>query len=297
MNTLKNILVPVDFSPGARSALEQAVRLAAFRGASLHILHVIDSVAAASIAAAHGEDFVHFARKSEQSAAAALDKWLAQSHVPPGVKISIRVGTPIQEILEMDETEKPDLIVAGIAGTHSQTARAGSVSTKLARKARSRVLLVRADHPHPFKRIVACIDVSDIAKEVAAQAHAVALQDKAEVDFLHVWQAPWVAMPYMLPMSAVPEELPPEYLPVLKAALEGFVKKDEEGVKANEVLIQSSNHANGIAEHAQTVGADLIVVGTKGHTTLRNMFMGSTAERLLTHLPCSVLVVRGEVTA
>lgn len=39
--------------------------------------------------------------------------------------------------------------------------------------------------------------------------------------------------------------------------------------------------------------ADLIVVGSHGRTGLTKLFMGSVASHVVTHAPCSVLVVRG----
>jgi nucleotide-binding universal stress UspA family protein len=64
------------------------------------------------------------------------------------------------------------------------------------------------------------------------------------------------------------------------------------GVTAKATLINGANHGKMIAEHAREVGADLIVVGNKGRTNLRYVLLGSTAERLLDHLPCSLLVVK-----
>jgi nucleotide-binding universal stress UspA family protein len=37
--------------------------------------------------------------------------------------------------------------------------------------------------------------------------------------------------------------------------------------------------------------ADLIVVGTHGHTGLRRALIGSVAEKIVRHAPCAVLVV------
>ena len=37
---------------------------------------------------------------------------------------------------------------------------------------------------------------------------------------------------------------------------------------------------------------DLIVISTHGYTGLAHVFMGSTAERVVRHAPCPVLVVR-----
>jgi nucleotide-binding universal stress UspA family protein len=43
---------------------------------------------------------------------------------------------------------------------------------------------------------------------------------------------------------------------------------------------------------AAEVNADLIVISTHGYTGLKHFFLGSTAERVVQHAPCPVLVVR-----
>jgi nucleotide-binding universal stress UspA family protein len=47
-----------------------------------------------------------------------------------------------------------------------------------------------------------------------------------------------------------------------------------------------------ISELASKVGAQLIVIATHGRTGLRRLMLGSTAERVVRHAPCPVLVVR-----
>ena len=50
-----------------------------------------------------------------------------------------------------------------------------------------------------------------------------------------------------------------------------------------------------ITEAAGEVGADLIVLTTHGYTGLKHVVLGSTAERVVRHAPCPVLVVREKV--
>ena len=38
--------------------------------------------------------------------------------------------------------------------------------------------------------------------------------------------------------------------------------------------------------------ADLIIISTHGYTGLKHVLLGSTAERVVRHAPCPVLVVR-----
>ena len=43
---------------------------------------------------------------------------------------------------------------------------------------------------------------------------------------------------------------------------------------------------------AEELGADLVVMGTQGHTGLKHVLLASVAERTLRHAPCSVLTVK-----
>jgi nucleotide-binding universal stress UspA family protein len=291
MNTLKTILIPVDFSTGSRSALEQAARLAGLNGASLHVLHVVDNAAVSMIADSRQMSFERQAAVAAEGAKEALVQWLAQAGAPASCQSTIVVGVPLHEILEHVKTLKPDLVVAGVTGAGESKAGAGSLAHRLARKVPTKVLLVRANHPNAFQKIVACIDLSETSHEVAAQAHRVAVQDGAKVDFLHVWQEPWLSTPYAY-LETVAAEFIEERQRHLRASLTEFVKEEARDIESNEVLANEPNYANGIATHAEKTGADLIVIGAKGQTNLRYVLMGSTAERLLTRLPCSVLVVK-----
>jgi len=50
-----------------------------------------------------------------------------------------------------------------------------------------------------------------------------------------------------------------------------------------------------ICRLAQKIPADLIVMPTHGRTGLKHVFLGSTAERIVQHSPCPVLVTRASV--
>lgn len=299
MNKLTTILVAVDFSTGSRTAYEQAVRIAALHGAKVHVLHVVDSAAVAALAESREEPFENHARVATEGASAALTRWLEQSPAAAHCEVTIALGTPLHEILEHARTLKADLLVAGIAGAGDMPAGAGSISSKLARKVQTPVLLVRTNHPQAFRKIVACIDFSESSRAVVEQAHSLARMDGATVDFLHVWQEPWVAMAYPTPfadpggpaMVYTPEERE-ACIQRLRADLHEFVGVAAQGIESAEVLQESSSRGNGIATHAQEALADLIIMGGKGRTNLRYVLLGSTAERLLTRLPCSLLVVK-----
>ena len=47
-----------------------------------------------------------------------------------------------------------------------------------------------------------------------------------------------------------------------------------------------------IVKVARNVGADMVVVGSSGHSSLHNLLLGSTSAYLVSHSPTAVLVAR-----
>jgi len=47
-----------------------------------------------------------------------------------------------------------------------------------------------------------------------------------------------------------------------------------------------------LAEEAERVRADIVVMGAVSRSRLQRIFVGNTAERVLDHLPCDVLIVK-----
>lgn len=298
----KLILCPVDFSTGSRAALEHAARLAVKLGAKLHVLHVIDSLALSMFAERRGEAFDSAAKHSFHHVRKALGEWLGHSALPAGHEITLAMGAPVHEILEHVKSMGADLLVAGVAGAGGHADGPGSVAAKLARKCVADVLLVRADHPQAFAKFVAALDFSEHSARVAAAAFDLAAAGgtaAAEVDLLHVWNDPGSMLPVMGPfgesgLSLSQAAMPPreELLESVNQSLHAHAAAAPAGLKVHEIALEHRKAAEGIAEHARTADADLVVIGSLGRTNLRYLLLGSTAERVLSRVPCSVLVVR-----
>ena len=54
----------------------------------------------------------------------------------------------------------------------------------------------------------------------------------------------------------------------------------------------SGSPGGAIVKHAESIGADVIVIGTHGREGVSRLLMGSVAEYVVRHAPCPVLVVR-----
>jgi nucleotide-binding universal stress UspA family protein len=80
----------------------------------------------------------------------------------------------------------------------------------------------------------------------------------------------------------------------LRAKVKGQMRAlREEGIDAELFIVKGVNAdaAHAIAEVAQDVGAEAIVVGTRGHSRLGELLVGSVTQRLLHIAQCPVIAV------
>jgi nucleotide-binding universal stress UspA family protein len=62
--------------------------------------------------------------------------------------------------------------------------------------------------------------------------------------------------------------------------------------KVPRIIEGHGDPAEAIVKEAEETGADLVVVGTRGHGLVGRALMGSVSTKVLHHAPCDVLVVR-----
>ena len=141
---IKSILVPVDFSPASKRALEYAVGVASQFKATLTLLHVVEPVATPDFAASFP-----LALEDESLMAAAkrqLEQTVKAARVPRGMveKVLVRFGRSFHEIADAARTRKADLIIISTHGyTGLKHALLGSTTERVVRHAHCPVLVVR----------------------------------------------------------------------------------------------------------------------------------------------------------
>jgi nucleotide-binding universal stress UspA family protein len=74
-------------------------------------------------------------------------------------------------------------------------------------------------------------------------------------------------------------------------ASRGARKLADAGLRTQERVLEGDPR-EALIEEARKERADLIVVGSHGRTGLEKLVMGSVATHVVTHAPCSVMVVR-----
>lgn len=74
--------------------------------------------------------------------------------------------------------------------------------------------------------------------------------------------------------------------------LEAAAKKHAIALAPENCHVVKGHPDQAVCQLARRLETDLIVTTTHGHTGLRHVFLGSTAEKIVQHTPCGVLVVR-----
>lgn len=70
-------------------------------------------------------------------------------------------------------------------------------------------------------------------------------------------------------------------------------QRTREAGLSTETRVLEGEPGHALVATAQSERCDLIVVGSRGRSRLAQLLLGSTAHHVVTHAPCSVLVVKG----
>jgi nucleotide-binding universal stress UspA family protein len=144
-----------------------------------------------------------------------------------------------------------------------------------------------------FTKVIWATDGSEHADRAMPDAVQLAKSDGAELHVVHVLEKLVGARAANMDAFANEDEI--------KTKIERQAKAiaAENGLKTTTHIVVGLGTRIGdrIAEIAQDAGADLIVVGTRGHGALGSFVLGGVTQRLLHVSPCPVLVVPPGVAA
>ena len=142
----------------------------------------------------------------------------------------------------------------------------------------------------PIENIVVAADFSESSNFAFKAAISLAKLFSAELHVLHAFEAP---APF-LNLYALP--IPTDFVSEARDVVARKLEKSCQTATAAEVSVKSHLRsvpaAGTIADLARQLGTDLIVMGTRGHTGLKHLLLGSIAERVVQKAPCAVLTVK-----
>ncbi len=142
-----------------------------------------------------------------------------------------------------------------------------------------------------LSRILVPIDFSDHSKKALQYAIPFAEQFKASIDLLYVVEPTIYPADFSFGQVGFPnveDELRQRGAEELKSLI---AKEIGRRVPAKQV-IRTGKAFYEIREYAREESMDLIIIATHGHSGVEHVLFGSTAEKVVRHAPCPVLVVR-----
>ena len=155
--------------------------------------------------------------------------------------------------------------------------------TGTAREARKRPLDVRS--------VLVPVDFSENAEAAAQYAADLAQKFGAKLHLLHVVEpTSFVNDLGNVLFTLSDKQLEATAMTGLEALATRFI---DPSVQVSWAVKRGKGYQE-IVKAAKQLKSDMIVISTHGYTGLKHTIMGSTAERVVRHAPCPVLVLRAE---
>jgi nucleotide-binding universal stress UspA family protein len=148
-----------------------------------------------------------------------------------------------------------------------------------------------------INRILVAVDGSENSIKAARLAIDLARRRQASLFVLHVIQAPTYSE-VAVPGATVSPAFTRQYIDLAKKDAKKWVadvvkEAEDAGLKVRGEIVENAQSAvQAITEYASNSKIDLIVIGTRGLTGFRKLLLGSVSNGVVSHAPCSVLVVR-----
>ncbi len=140
-----------------------------------------------------------------------------------------------------------------------------------------------------FKEILIPVDFSDHSTAALESAIELARAFDSKLHLLHCYQIqPGGITPYGI---AIPSSYSTEIRDAASQQLAAWQEKRIPAGVSVDVSIVSEVPSKAIVGTAKKVGADLIVMGTRGLSGFKHVMLGSVAERTVRLAPCPVMTV------
>lgn len=302
--TTQKILVVIDPTAKEQPALERAAWYAKRSGAALELFICdYDQYLA-------GERFFDSAslQKARQSL---IDnhvrrlKERAKGLAAAGLSVSVdaRWDRPLDEgIVRKALDSKADMVVKD---THYHTVLRRSVFSNtdwnLIRSCPVPLWLVKPRPVAERARVVAAVDPlherdkpAELDHRILTVAKRVSAAAGGELHVFHAYDiAPALAvsadsmtMPISLPVREIAEALKQQHSEAV------FALTDGHEVTRDNVHVHEGSARQLLVTLTEQLNADLVVMGAISRSGLQRLFLGSTAEQTLDHLPCDILIVK-----
>ncbi len=289
MYRYKNLLVGLDLDDNDEVLVRYA-ELVSFMGSSSRVRFAHVYPGAAAFSELYPEFLVSMQAASEELQGH-LDALAADHFVgPPNVEVlcTLAEGSSLPELLRLARQDDVDLVIVG-KDQHGRT-----LAEKLARKAPCSVLVVPPEVPAVIERVLVPVDFSshagDAVDVAVGFAEAAGLE---EIHLLHVYNVPTT----YLRAGRSFDEFHDLVQQRTEERFETFLAElDLRGLRAVPHFAEGEDVPKTIHDEAETIGADLILVGTRGRSASAAVLLGSVGENVVRTSEVPVVAVKRKGT-
>jgi nucleotide-binding universal stress UspA family protein len=288
-----NVLIAIDSSASAHAALAAALARTWNEGTQFRVLTVLPEPGKSK-----GSRKQHPQREKAHRLIDRATSLIEAANPDSIVVGQIDVGDPAQSILSAARSWPAELI---IVGSHDrgplERLLIGSVSRKIIDSAQCSVLVAR-NFDCFLNRILVAIDQTVSAQQALRTVLQSPWTDRTRFHFVTVVEATAIfdLQPSAV-MAAAQLELHDQQVAAARAALERAVADVNEifGRQCASYSIVQGDPRQTIVAVAKDWQADLIVVGSRGLSGLRDRIFGSCAKAVAVAADCSVQIVRSNL--
>lgn len=141
-----------------------------------------------------------------------------------------------------------------------------------------------------YSRILVAYDGSDLSKRALEHAVQLAKQDeRIEIHVVKVMELPRV-FDYELRLSY--EQIQKSYRKEVEKKMDEVKKVLSQVTNRSKTIILEGDPARMILEYARSNDVDFIVMGSRGLSGLKELFLGSVSHNVMQHASCPVLVIK-----
>lgn len=142
-----------------------------------------------------------------------------------------------------------------------------------------------------MKKVLVLIDGSENSNRALDKAIELAQESGYELNLLHIV----VTEDRIVHFSELPGLYLEEVQKTLEEAGQNILAAAKEKIPSTvkvEIFNEIGNPADQALEFIEKSKPDIVVVGGRGHSTLKRLFLGSVSRYLIENAPCPVIVVK-----
>jgi len=293
MAKIQKILAATDLSSSSSQAIDRGFLIAKTNGAEYIVMHAVGIDALSSLREFLGENVDAVSEKIVDEARGRLTEMVACSPARDDVTADLQVerGLAASAISSFSETAGVDLLLVGAHGSgFFQRMVLGSTASRLLRKSKCPVLVVKQEAHRSYKRVLIAADFSPGSEFTIRIARAVA--PEADIVLLHVFDVPFEGK---MQYAGVSEDVIHQYRIETRARatqqLHDLARTA--GLSAGDYsgIVVHGDATRNIVEHEEKYRCDLIVMGKHGTHVTEELLLGSVTKRVLAESRSDVLVV------